>query len=177
MSSDFEAFNNYLESVYPRVYAKVKTIVKDSRDVDEIMNDVRMKIFQEQSKLKIEGLGGWISKVAQNAAFNRKEKQKCFQEDIPIEDILEEISMMEKYKIPIFCDSTYLAVVSKENIEEIHNYIKQLPDKYSSLIKLRSDGCSYAEISVTLDTNINTVKIGLRRGREYLRRLLGEEKP
>ena len=76
MSSNFQELYEQFNLMYDKIFPRIKKIVKDVRDAEEIMQDTGMKIFQNQSNLKVETLDRWISTVARNLALNKQKAQK-----------------------------------------------------------------------------------------------------
>ena len=139
-------FNHY----YPRLYNFSKSFLKLEEGIDDILQEVFIKIWQNRKSIKnFETFNSYIFTITRNLLLNELRSRLNNQK---IRDNILKASLAEEY-LP-FEKLDYLEL--KDKIEEI---IEELPSKQKEIFKLsRIDGLSHKEIAEKLNISTKTVE-------------------
>lgn len=151
--------NEYGDAIYRMAFIQVKR-----HDVaDDIYQDVWMKLIRQKVYIEPEEhLKAWLLRTTINCC-----------KDYWKSSWIQRISWKEKDQ----GEETYEEVNNEEqSIGYITECVQRLPEKYRITIHLYYyEGYSQKEIADMLHMNENTVASRIARGRERLKRMLGEE--
>jgi len=157
-AGDKEALINLLKSIESSVYKTALYFMGNEHDAKDVTQEALIKVytkldtFQDKAKFNT-----WVQRITTNICIDKFRKNR---NDISIEG--EEITVLGSLNIE-------KQVESKILLEEITNYIQELPNKIRAVIILRyMHEFSYQEIADSLDLPLNTVKSYLFRGRDML---------
>ena len=136
--------------------------------------------FRGESKLST-----WAFTIARNTALNLLDKQNrtpgARPRDIPEHEIGDGGFQDEgegKYPLPpglTDYEDPQSIFDGKVKVHEMMSYINRLPDELRITINLRQrDQLSYQEIATRTETNVNTVKTRIHRGRKYIDKMRQE---
>ncbi len=141
-----KVFNYY----YPRLYNFSKSFLKLEEGIDDILQEVFIKIWQNRKNIKtFETFNSYIFTITRNLLLNELRSRLSNQK---IRDNILKASLAEEY-LP-FEKLDYLEL--KEKIEEI---IEELPSKQKEIFKLsRIEGLSHKEIAEELNISTKTVE-------------------
>jgi RNA polymerase sigma-70 factor (ECF subfamily) len=118
--------------------------------------------FRGQSRFRT-----WLYRIATNLCYNRLPSLRRSLNDLG-DDVIAEVPESN----PAFDDPAH-GTESRELRSYLHRAIDELDANYRLLISLRyQNELSYEEIASTLNLPLGTVKTGLFRAREQLRRAL-----
>lgn len=155
-----ELYNFY----YPRLYAFAKKFLKVEDEINDIIQDVFVKLWENRRKIKnYETYNALIFTITKNAIisyFREKIKQDSFHERV------KEMATSNA----VFMDDS----VEYEDIrEKVDLLIEQLPDKRKQVFKLsREQGLSNKEIAEQLNISIKTVENHTMHAIRFLRKHL-----
>lgn len=152
-------FRSCFEHYSRTVYAVAFSMMKNSADANDIMQEVFLKFYQNMDKLTDEAhIRPWLITVTVNTCRNTLRSgwfSKTIACDISAEGSYEE-SFGEK--------------------SELFYAVMNLPEKERVPIHLfYYEGCSTSEIAKLLKMKESTVRVRIMRGREKLKKLLKEE--
>lgn len=138
---------------------------------EETVQEVFVKIYKNLEKFKqFSEIKTWIYRITVNTALNILKSQNSkrrLTESIDSE-------MEETIQDPNDNMDRRTDIISTE--EQVQKMLNSLNPKYRSCIVLREiEGLSYEEIAKVLDTNINSVRTNIKRGREKLIQLFKKE--
>lgn len=157
-AGDREALINLLKSIESSVYKTALYFMGNEHDAKDATQEALIKVytkldtFQEKAKFNT-----WVQRITTNICMDKFRKDK---NDISIEGT--EITISGNLDIE-------KEVENKILLEEITDYIQNLPDRIRAVIILRyMHEFSYQEIADSLDLPLNTVKSYLYRGRDIL---------
>lgn len=157
-AGDKEALINLLKSIESSVYKTALYFMGNEHDAKDATQEALIKIytkldtFQEKAKFNT-----WVQRITTNVCMDKFRKDKNV---ISIEG--SELTVLGSLNIE-------KEVESKILLEEVTNYIQNLPNKIRAVIILRyMHEFSYQEIADSLDLPLNTVKSYLFRGRDML---------
>ena len=161
-----EVFRYLVERYQEKIRNTIFSIFNDSDLVDDIAQEVFIKIFQALPKFRFESsFYTWIYRIAVNKCRDelRKKKVKRF-------FTFQSFEKTTNMKIENFATTTF----DDENIRGvIEESLKKIPEKFRMPIILKDiDGMSYDEIAEVLECEVGTVKSRLSRGRTMLKEIL-----
>lgn len=145
-SSIEELFNYY----YPRLYNFAKSILKIESGIDDILQEVFVRIWQNRKKIKsTETFNSYIFSITRNLLLNelrRRLNSNNMKEEIKRHSIAPELSSIEE-------------VEYKELQENVDHIIEDLPKRQKEIFILsRKDGLSHKEIAEKLNITTKTVE-------------------
>ncbi len=161
-----EVFRFLVERYQEKVRNIVFSIFNDSDLVDDIAQEVFIKVFQALHNFRFESsFYTWIYRITVNKCRDelRKKKVKRFFSFHSFEKTTN--LKIENMATTTFDDENMMGVIQET--------MKKLPEKFRMPIILKDiDGLSYDEIAEVLDCEVGTVKSRLSRGRTMLKELL-----
>ena len=157
------AFSILVNKYYPRVYATLFSFTKSKEDSEDLSQQTFIKVWQQLDSFRGDSaFFTWVYRVAINLAKNfvassGYKKQKI---NTSIEQAEIDISSFKDIES---------AVIHKQSLKEIKNFINTLPESLKTAFTLREvEGRSYEDISVITDTPIGTVRSRIFRARESI---------
>jgi RNA polymerase sigma-70 factor, ECF subfamily len=158
-----KAFRTLVERYHPMAYAVVRGILGDRSDVEDVAQEVFIKVFRGLPGFRGDSkLSTWIFTVARNEAFNAARKSNPA--DVSIENIV--LESPEELRP----DSVYRRRIRQEEVER---GLSELDPDYRLALELRYMGeMSYAEISEVMGLPIGTVKTYIHRAKIELKRVM-----
>ena len=157
------AFSILVNKYYPRVYATLFSFTKSKEDSEDLSQQTFIKVWQQLDSFRGDSaFFTWVYRIAINLAKNfvassGYKKQKI---NTSIEQAEIDISSF---------DDIESAVIHKQSLKEIKNFINTLPESLKTAFTLREvEGRSYEDISVITDTPIGTVRSRIFRARESI---------
>ena len=175
-------FDTIYKKHYNTVYNFIRFRINNIEDVQELTNDVFMKFYDSNFDPKISSPSTWLIKITKNLIIDFWRKKTL--NSISIEnlekaideingnsnDLLEKLIM--KYNNEIYSSNNPLELlITKENVDNIHEKIKLLHDPYYLILKLHLiDQLSYKEIARITGRPLGTIKPQISRAKELLKR-------
>ncbi|MDF2959770.1 MAG: polymerase sigma70 [Paenibacillus sp.] len=144
---------------YPRLKRFVANRIQNQADVEDIVQDVFIKINDHIDDLKDEQkLSSWIYQIARNSMVDYFRKKK-WDDELPVQ-----LQIIDEYDEPD---------LAQEVIACFESVIQQLPEKYKVAVELSLlKGMSQKELSERLGISYSGAKSRVQRGREMLKELL-----
>ncbi len=132
----------------------------DDQQAQDILQEGFIKTFQCIRQYRFEGsFEGWLRRVFVSVALRQVSKQKIFFSDTDISDHGEHAIDPE--------------VLSKISADEIHAYIRKMPEGYRTIFNLHViEGYSHEEIAGMLGIQATTSRGQLLKARKYLQAIL-----
>ena len=157
------AFSILVNKYYPRVYATLFSFTKSKEDSEDLSQQTFIKVWQQLDSFRGDSaFFTWVYRIAINLAKNfvassGYKKQKI---NTSIEQAEIDISSFEDIES---------AVIHKQSLKEIKNFINTLPESLKTAFTLREvEGRSYEDISHITKTPIGTVRSRIFRARESI---------
>lgn len=161
------AFEKLCNLYQQKIYSLAFGLCGSREDALDITQDVLVKIYRGIASFKGDSsLSTWIYRVAKNTTYDflRKNK-KNIEEELPENFQDSSVSSPED------------SVIKNEKIEFLRTLIEKIPIKYKTALLLREyQGLQYSEIAAILEISEGTVKSRIYRAREYLLKLIYENK-
>ncbi len=151
---------NNTEKIYDKFAAELRGFIQkkvnDKQSVDDILQDVFIKIHSSIDSLKDDTkLRGWLYQIARNTIIDHSRKVKLLLDEFPPDDFFEEA----KEETP-----------QEKLANGIRDMIDELPQKYSeALCFIECYGLSQKEVAEKLSLSYSGTKSRIQRGREMLR--------
>ena len=143
---------------YRRIYNACLRIIGNSRDAEEAMHDVFLKLFDNIDDLQDEkAFYAWSQSIAIRTSIDRIRKKK------PVFEPIDNLSVAEE-------DTDEAIELSVESIkQELYN----LPDGYRIVLSMRLfEGFDFEEIAQVLKIKESTVRSQYIRGRDKLAKIV-----
>lgn len=161
-----DAFAALVEEHQRYVYNLALRVVKDENEALDLTQETFVRAwtalpnFRGQSQFRT-----WLYRIVTNLCYNRLPNLRRSLNDLG-DDVMEDIP-----------ESSINAPVQEYELNEtrrhLHQAMETLEEKYRLLITLRyQNELSYEEIASTLNLPLGTVKTGIFRAKEQLRRTL-----
>jgi RNA polymerase sigma-70 factor (ECF subfamily) len=164
INGDKKAFDGLFNFYYPRLHSFIKKFLKTETDVDDIIQEVFIKLWENRTKINnVETFNSWIFTVTKNiiiTLFREKVKQSGYESyvrNIVVQDVG-------------FIDTTLEYNEIREKVEKI---INRLPEKRKQIFKLsREQGLSNKEIAAQLEISVKTVEDHMMHSIRFLHKNL-----
>jgi len=170
-----ENFNEIYSKYYRKIYTHINVRVKSSEDVEELTNDVFLKVYKhlesyDASKAQI---NTWIYFITNNVIIDYFRKKKLETTDVAMftdDGEAKEIYSMSTNETPL------AVIVRKEMSDNVQRQLRDLPASVRDVASLFfNKDLSHEQISIQLDLPLGTVKGYIYRAREILKTKLVPE--
>jgi RNA polymerase sigma-70 factor, ECF subfamily len=170
-TGDETAFAELVDRHKDLVYGLVYRMVADRSAVDDLAQDVFLKIHRGLPYFRGEArLSTWIFRIVQNVCVQARTRRPI---EVPIARDGEEENARLAVREPGSADKTFAELELRDRLEKA---IAQLPENYQLLISAHYlEGIQYEALAEALDIPIGTVKTHLHRAKRRLRELLGPD--
>jgi RNA polymerase sigma-70 factor (ECF subfamily) len=163
---DHNAFAKLVDEHQRYVYNLALRVVKDENEALDLTQETFVRAwtalpnFKGQSQFRT-----WLYRIVTNLCYNRLPNLRRSLNDLG-DDVMEEIPE-PNFNIPA------QEFESNETRKHLHQAMEDLDENYRLLITLRyQNELSYEEIASTLNLTLGTVKTGIFRAKEQLRKKL-----
>lgn len=158
-----KAFRTLVERYHSTAYAVVRGVLGDSDDVDDVLQNVYIKVYRGLAGFRGESrLSTWIYQIARNEAINAARRRRP--EGPAVEDTV----------LPAGKASDPEAAYGRRELgRQLEAAMAGLEENYRMVLELRYMGeRSYEEIAETTGLPIGTVKTYIYRGKAQLKKIL-----
>ncbi len=165
------AFNFLLDYFWKDVYGFQLKRVNNEYEAEDITIESFSKAFGkiETFNEKYE-FGTWLITISKNIQIDKSRKKNAALHSQSTNTSDEQVK-----RIPDDAPTPEDKLITKQNLAELLNYIKQLKPHYQDIINLRYfHEMSYLEISEELEEPLNNVKVRLLRARKLLSEIITE---
>ena len=165
------AFNFLLDYYWNDVYGFQLKRVNNEYEAEDITIESFSKAFDKIDTFNEEyEFGTWLIAISKNIQIDKSRMKNAALRTQSTETSEEQVK-----KIPDDSPTPEDKLITKQNLAELLNYIKQLKPHYQDVINLRYfQEMSYLEISEELKEPLNNVKIRLLRARKLLSEIINE---
>ncbi|MDP4092479.1 MAG: sigma-70 family RNA polymerase sigma factor [Bacillota bacterium] len=160
LEGDADLFSELVTRYKKLIYSIVYNMIKDREEVNDISQDVFIRIYQALNRYNPEyKFSTWSVKIATNYCLDILRKKKI--DSVPIDEISH---------VPNSKDTPESRYIKKEQSRMIREAIEELPEKYRiPIILFHQNGLSYEEITKILNEPMTIVKNRLYRARLILK--------
>lgn len=158
-----KAFRAIVERYHSTAYAVVRGVLGDSGDVDDVLQNVYIKMYRGLAGFRGESrLSTWIYQIARNEAINAARRRHP--EGPSVDDVV----------LPAGQASNPEAVYGQRELgRQMEAAMAKLDENYRMALELRYMGeRSYEEIAEAMGLPIGTVKTYIYRGKAQLKKIL-----
>ncbi|MFD2891631.1 RNA polymerase sigma factor [Flavobacterium chuncheonense] len=172
-SGDQVAFTFLLDFYWNEVYGFMLKRTQNEADAEDIVIETFSKAFDKINNYNTEfGFNTWLIAIAKNVHIDmlRKKKSSLF---IDIND------ENDSHAFNVIDDSPSAEddLITKQNLSQLLNCIKQLKAPYQEVIQLRYfQEMSYQEIADFLEEPLNNIKIKILRAKKLLAEVITKGK-
>lgn len=159
-----ELFLSQVVPVRQKLFRFAFRLLGNEEDAKDITQDALLKVWHQQEKMQeLQNLEAWCMRVTRNLALDKIKSRKFRSAD----------ELDRAGDLPAGQHNPHTAAEHSDTMKRVHTAIRELPEKYRTLIQLRDiDGYSYQEIADILDIEMNDVKVNLHRARKAVREKL-----
>lgn len=167
---DRQAFMELVETYQNMVFAILYRLLKDRSEIEDLAQEVWVKVYQSIRKLKSPGaFRSWLHRIALNA-FRDRMRQKGNHIAFSLDD---NYQMDNGDSIKVEMEAPGLLpeeeLLQTEWQEKLEDAIMDLPPSHRAVIIMREiQGMTYDEIAYAMDISLGTVKSRIARAREKL---------
>jgi RNA polymerase sigma-70 factor (ECF subfamily) len=163
---DKSAMDDLFEHYYPRLHHFSKSILKIEYEIDDILQDVFVKIWLNRQKIgNAETFNSYIFTITKNEVLNliRKNlKDRTFRDELFLHSVAEEYQLQSEFEFDEI----------KATIDKI---VSNLPEKRRQVFVLsRTEGLSNKEIAQQLNISEKTVEDHITHAIKYLKNSMKE---
>ena len=160
---DERAFELLVHHHAQYVYNLALRLVNDPNDAEDLAQEAFVRTWKAIENFRFEAsFRTWLYRIVTNLCYDRLPKLK---RELVALEIDETIDLPDNYSGP------ERSLLTKELREDLHSAIEELPESYRLLITLRHlQEMSYAEIADVTMQPLGTVKTGIFRARQLLRK-------
>ena len=166
IEGDVQAFEALVELYQHRVYGVCLRMLCNDQDAQDAAQETFIKVYRSIGSFKQQAqFSTWIYRIAVNTSLDYLRRRRVTASfDAMVE---------EGFDAPSDADTGDRALEKQFEREQIDAAIASLPEDQRAVIVLRDvQGLSYEEVAGAVQTNLNTVKSRISRGRRALRKLL-----
>lgn len=155
-----DLFNHY----YPRLYNFSKSFLKFDEGIDDILQEVFLKIWRNRKNIKSsDTLNSYIFTITKNLLLNELRSRLSNQK---MKENLFKVSVAEEY-LP------FEKIEYEELKKKIAEFIEELPDKQKEIFKMsRNEGLSHKEIAEKMGVSTKTVEYHINQSIKHLKNRL-----
>jgi RNA polymerase sigma-70 factor (ECF subfamily) len=166
------AFEELYRRFYPRLVGYLIHSFHFSRDeAADVAQDAFLRVFESLDQYRAEAKWAFVQSVAKNVALNKFRARYALKRSSSIEAIDTEAVRLSS-SIPDKISTPVQRAEAHEMKERLTAAIDALPPATRSVLILRLEDLSYAEIATRLDITVSAVKSRVRAARVRLREQL-----
>ena len=179
-NGDDSAFGELVNQNWDKIYKRANSLLANKQDAEEVAQDTFIRARKSIDSFRGDcSISTWLYRIATNLARNkhwywwRRKRSHSISLDMPVDD---NSTLTFTDVISSEAQDPAQEAVSAEFINSIPKAINSLPEKYSSVLKLRLEkDMNYDDIAKELGITVGTVKSRLSRAREFLREALHQQ--
>lgn len=155
-------FCNRVLPLQDKLYRLSRRILNNAEDAEDAVQEVFYKLWLKNEELdSFKSLDAFAMVVTKNFCLDRV-KSKSYQKA--------ELTVMNE---PIDSLSPEKMAEQKDEIDEVHRIVKNLPEQQRMILHLRDiEGMEYEEIEQIMEMNANAIRVNLSRARKAIREQL-----
>lgn len=176
-------FETEVDRLLDRLYGTALQLTRDADEAEDVVAEAISRAWACLDKLQDpEKFEGWLFRILNNtfiSLWRRRSSRQDRESELDLSDSAAsdslQFSLFEQLHQPflLWWGTPEEQVVNSLLCEDIQRALDELPDEYRLIIVLVDlEGCSYKEVSSTLDIPLGTVRSRLNRGRSLLQKTL-----
>ena len=158
---DKETFWNHINPLQERLFRFALSILKDSRDAQDALHDILVKLWDKRHRLvKEQNIDAFALKTTKNYCIDLLRKRGRV---LTVEQSSQTLTISPDYE-----QKDLIALIKKRS--------SQLPVQQRMIIELKDfQGYDYKEISEIMDIPIATLRVNLSRARKFILKSISHE--
>ncbi|MEE9269485.1 MAG: RNA polymerase sigma factor [Candidatus Krumholzibacteria bacterium] len=160
-----KAFRILVETHQPMVYAAVRGVLGARDDVDDVVQDVFIKVYRALDRFRSDAkLSSWIYRIAKNEAIDAYRRTRRGHQSVEDMELAAPAGARpdEQFR-------------REEHRQHLEIYLSRLDESYRMVLEQRYMGeKSYAEISEIMGLPLGTVKSYIHRAKAELKKMMTE---
>ena len=171
LDGDSEAFNALVSCHYRGIYNMLYRMIGNAEDASDLTQETFLRVYTRlQTFDPTQSFLAWIRRIATNLCIDRLRQRRG-----PALSLDQQMESGSEYPDSRPGSSPADAVEMAEDSRRVLAAVQQLPAKQRAVLVLRHvEGLKLEEIARTLRLPLGTVKVLLFRGRQTVRRIVGE---
>lgn len=155
------AMNELFGYYYPRLYHFSRSILKTDESIDDILQEVFVRIWKNRENIRTEGtFNSYIFTITKNLLFNELRSRLT---DRKAKEQIYSIAVADEY---FLCED----IGFEELQDKIVLIIDELPSRQREIFNLsRTEGLSHKEIAEKLNISTKTVEYHITQAISYLK--------
>ncbi len=175
-AGDFNAFQQLVARLQPRVYGLTFRILQQSQDAEDATQQTFLSLIEHVTEFREESsVATWVLRIATNHALKILRKKRTVKM-VAMSQLSNEDSYSDVPHPEFIAPWTHTAdeIVQREEVQdELEKVLQELDEKYRLVFILRDiEGLSVRETAQALELTESTVKVRLLRARLTLREQL-----
>lgn len=169
-AGDVDAYEQLVRKHQQRVFAIVSGILRQREDVEDIAQQVFIKVFVSLKRFDLRSaFSTWLYKIAVNECFDYLRKKKVrrltYEADLSEEQVLR-LESIEREPTGTPREDAARTAETRQLVERL---LEELPEEERLMLVLKEvEGLTVEEIGEVLSLNVNTVKVRMFRARGKL---------
>ena len=161
-----KAFEEWAESVRPRLVGLAGRLLSNRHDAEEIAQDALALAWRENQNLKdLRKRNTWIYRTTINLSFNRLRRKRAGE-------------LPSAGSLPGQPDNVARQLKADELARRLRIAVSQLPERQQAALVLRElEGLAYEQIAAILETSSRASRLLVHRAREAVRKILLQRWP
>ena len=166
-NGDKNALEKIIKEEQANIYATLFYLKKDSNDLNDLVQDILIKLSRGISKLKNPiYFKTWLNQIVLNSYYDYLRKNRNSKKELNLSNLSTDIPT----DIPDYKNNPQIDVLNNELDFIIKTSIENLPIHYKIPITLREiQGLSYDEISDITKVSVGTIKSRIARARAKIK--------
>lgn len=162
------AFRSFMDMYSKDLYCFAYGYIGNREISEEVVSDVFLEVWNNRSRLdEISYMKSWLLVMVRNAALSYLRKERMGN-TVAFDEI-------EDFHLPAV-QSPDQEIISKEEIQQIHNVIASLPPKCKEVFMLaKIEKMPYKEIADILNISIKTINIHVAKAKRLIAEILHED--
>lgn len=173
-NGDLKAYEQIIGLYEKKVFSTIYYMVKNDNDVEDIAQEVFIKIYRNLNSFKEESsLYTWIYRITINVCIDELKKRKKV---VYLDEKIETKDGEIEFQVSDTGKSLHELTEEKDLREILLKCVRKLSEDQRTMIILRDiKGFTYMEIAEMTKMNLGTVKSKINRARSALKQLLEED--
>lgn len=179
-------FEAEVDRLLDRLYGTALQLTRDPDEAEDVVAEAISRAWARLDKLQDpEKFEGWLFRILNNtfiSLWRRRSSRQDRESELDLADSAAsdalQFSLFEQLHQPflLWWGTPEERVINSLLCEDIQRALGELPDEFRVIIVLVDlEGCSYKEVSNTLDIPLGTVRSRLNRGRSLLQKTLWKQ--
>jgi len=157
-----ETFKTEVLPLKDKLFRFALSIVRDSMTAEDVVQEVMIKIWQNEDNTEIKKMEAWAMQLTKNLSIDKTRSKHYRTVDV--------IHVAYKVDQTSTHDVQYEA---REEVDYVRSLMDELPEKQKQVIHLREiEEMEYSEIADALNISMVDVKVNLFRARQRLKEQL-----